>query len=107
MGCVEWSATKKIARGDYVIRIGDARTAPPSEIYKQLQQDSHRNTTVVVLQPGAPKPVEVTALQEFYEYLLVTNDENGNSHKKEYARKLRAELRCYLQFICYVVSYLQ
>ena len=94
---MEWSKLANVARGDYIIRVGDSRIAPPSEIYTQLQENSHRNTSLVVLQPGSLKPVEVMALKEFYKYLLTTGDTNGNVHTKEYAKKLRAELR-YLAF---------
>ena len=90
---MDWSELTNVARGDYIIRVGDSRIAPPSEIYTQLQENSHRNTTLVVLQPGALKPVEVMALKEFYKYLLITRDTNGNVHTNEYAKKLRAELR--------------
>ena len=98
-GCVGWSEVDQVARGDYVVRVGDAPTAPPSEIYKQLQANSHRNTTLVVLQPGALPAVEATVLKEYYKYLLTTDDENGNVHKEDYAKKLRAELRaCFRRY---------
>ena len=88
-----------VARGDYIIRVNDARIAPPADIYTQLQKNSHCNTTLVILQPGSLKPVAVTALKAFYEHLLVTNDGHGNVHTKEYAQKLRAELRYFILFI--------